>query len=127
MDTHHVVLLVIALVIVALAAGGAVAAARMQRRDARSFEGALDEVNQRLAAAHAEDKGWEPRGLEAAARQAFAGERPGADVEELVLVQVVDLPGTDQDQAVFRVVAGGSEAQLTLGRRGDEWHAVSVE
>jgi hypothetical protein len=127
MDTHHVVLLVIALVIVALAAGGAVAAARMQRRDAGRFEGALDEVNQRLATAHAEDKGWEPRGLEAAAREAFAGQRAGAAIDELVLVQVVDLPGTDQDQAVFRVVSGGAEAQLTLGRRGDEWYAVSVE
>ena len=38
------------------------------------------------------------------------------------LVQVVDKPGTDADQAIFHVkTADGAEHRMTLGRTGGEW------
>ena len=42
---------------------------------------------------------------------------PGRSVRELHLVQVVDRPGTDEDQAVFRVVNDHGERDVVLGRR----------
>ena len=47
--------------------------------------------------------------------------RPGS--EALHLVQVVDRPGTDADEAVFRVVAEGGHGprEVRLGREGDRW------
>ena len=38
-------------------------------------------------------------------------------------MQVVDLPGTDADEAVFRVVSDGADTQITLGRRDGVWVA----
>jgi hypothetical protein len=104
-----------------LAVGGAVANARRHRRRAGRFELELDEVNRALAQAHASDKGWEREVLEAAARRAFAEQRPQDEVLELVLVQIVDPPGTVADKAVFRVVTESGEARLTLGRTQGDW------
>jgi hypothetical protein len=59
--------------------------------------------------------------VESAARAAFAERHPGEHVTELVLTQVVDPPGTDEDKAVFRVNAPDGEHRLTLGRRGGDW------
>ena len=43
-------------------------------------------------------------------------------------MQIVDEPGTDQDLAVFLVVAAdGAESRLTLGRRDGAWYAASLE
>ena len=36
-------------------------------------------------------------------------------------MQIVDLPGTDEDKAVFRVEAGDREERLTLGRSDGRW------
>jgi hypothetical protein len=43
------------------------------------------------------------------------------EIHELTLVQVVDRPGTEEDKAVFRVVAADTRVQLTLGRVAGEW------
>jgi hypothetical protein len=110
----------VALVIV-LAVGGAYARRRQLRASRGRFDRNLAQVNQDLAAAHAEDRGWARDGLESAARAAYAQERGGAEPEELTLVQIVDRPGTDEDKAVFRVTAGGRDEQLTLGRRDGDW------
>ena len=125
---------ILAIVIVAvlgllalLAAGGMLANAGRRRRLEPRLEASLDEVNRRLADAHAQDKGWERGALEAAAREAFAQRRPGEEVREMVLVQVVDRPGTDQDKAVFRFVTAAGTAYLTLGRREGAWAGEQVE
>ena len=110
-----------------LALGGIVANARRRRDLEPRLEASLDEVNQRLAEAHAQDKGWERGGLETAALRAFAERRPGEEVREHVLVQVVDRPGTDQDKAVFRVSTDSGTAYLTMGRRDGSWVGESVE
>ncbi|MFL5821023.1 MAG: hypothetical protein ACJ76S_10130 [Solirubrobacteraceae bacterium] len=127
MSTLTVVVVVAVAVVVLLAIGGAVANAR--RRPSRpELEASVEEANRALAAARAADKGWEPRALEAAARRAFEATRPGAEVRGQYLVAVLDRPGTDEDQAVFRfVTADGREARVTLGRSGGEWVARAID
>jgi len=126
MSTLTIVVVVVA-VLVLLAIGGALTNAR--RRAPRSeLEASVDEVDRALAAAHAADKGWEPRALEAAARRAFEASRPGVEVREQALVAVLDRPGIEQDEAVFRfVTSDGGEALLRLGRSGDEWVARGID
>lgn len=127
MSTPAIVVLAAVALLALLALGGMVANARRRRDLEPRLEASLDEVNRRLAEAHAEDKGWERGGLEAAALGAFAERRPGEDVREHVLVQVIDRPGTDEDKAVFRVRTDGGTAYLTMGRRDGAWVGESVE
>ena len=116
-----IVIGVIAVLAVVFFVGGLYVTGR--RRDALSDElrARTEAADAALADARAQDKGWERATIEAAARAAVAPR----DVKELHLVQVVDRPGTDADQAVFRVlVADGSESTVTLGRRDGAWVAV---
>ena len=118
--------LIIALVVVVLlviAVGGAVARRRQLARSRPAFEASLEQVNRDLAAAAAHDRGWDRANLEAAARRIYAEQR-GAAPGDLVLVEVLDRPGTDEDKAVFRV--DGTE-RLTVGRRNGEWVHESIE
>jgi type II secretory pathway pseudopilin PulG len=116
----EIVIVVVVLVLVLLAVGGFVASGRRARADDAALRRKLEAANEALALAHAGDKGWERSLLEDAARAAFA-ERSPADVRELQLVQVVDKPGTEDDQAVFRVVTEHGSEYLHLNRRGDVW------
>jgi Flp pilus assembly protein TadB len=121
-STLDVVIVVVAALIFLLAAGGWVAASRRTRARDRTLFEELHEAEQALAKARATDKGWDRALLEDAARAA-AAERFGAEpVNALHLVQVIDRPGTDADQAVFRVqTADGDEHRITLGRTGGVW------
>ncbi len=114
-------LLIILIVLALLVVGGYVARQRQLARTQGRFQRNLAKVNEDLAAAHAEDRGWEPESLEAAARQAWQDQRPGVEPREMVLVQILDRPGTDDDKASFRVEAAGREQLLTLGRRDGAW------
>ncbi len=114
-------LLIILIVLALLVVGGYVARQRQLARTEDRFHRNLAKVNEDLATAHAEDRGWEPESLEAAARQAWQDQRPGVEPREMVLVQILDRPGTDDDKASFRVAAGGREQLLTLGRRDGAW------
>jgi nitrogen fixation protein FixH len=127
LSTLAIVIVVVVVGLILLAVGGMVANARWRRRGEARFEVSLDEVNRQLAAAHAQDKGWEPRALEEAARRSFVEERPGAEVREQALVAVIDRPGTDEDKAVFRFTTPDGAAYLTLGRRGGEWVRERLE
>ena len=122
MTTLEIVIVVLVLVIGALVAGGFVASARRARADEGARRAELEAANQALALARAQDRGWERSLLEEACRAAFAQRSP-AEIRELELVQVVDRPGTEEDQAVFRVVTDHGSEYLHLDRRGDAWVA----
>jgi hypothetical protein len=120
--TLEIVILVVLLLIAALVVGGFVASGRRARADAPAGRAELEAANQALALARAQDRGWERSLLEEACRAAFA-ERSPAEIRDLELVQVVDRPGTEEDQAVFRVVTDRGSEYLHLDRRGDAWVA----
>ena len=127
MSTLVTVIVVAVAVLLLLARLGALANARLRSARREEFQASLEEVNHALAAAHAEDKGWEPSALEAFARRAFETERPGATIRQQSLVQVIDRPGTDEDKAVFHFLTDQGEAYLTMGRSGGEWVSEGLE
>jgi hypothetical protein len=119
-STLGIVLLVVVVVLAVLVAGGLVISRRRARDHAAGTRAELEAANEALASAHAEDKGWHRERLEQAVRDAFA-QRSSAAVRELQLVQVVDRPGTQDDQAVFRVITDHGSEILHLDRHGDDW------
>lgn len=121
-STLGIVLIVLAAVILLLVAGGYAGATRRAQSREGALQRELDRAERELARAHASDKGWDPAVL-ASAAQAVAAERFGdAVVDAPLLVQVVDRPGTDADQAVFLIkTADGDEHRVTLGRAGGAW------
>lgn len=112
---------VLVVLLVVFFVGGYIANSR--RRDAldADLRARIEAADAELAQARAQDRGWERATIEAAARAAVAPR----EVRALHLVQVIDKPGTDADQAVLRVVgADGSESTVTLGRRDGAWVAL---
>lgn len=127
MSTILIVVLAVLGVLLLVALVGAAGASRRNRAGAERFSESLTAVDNQLAAAVAQDRGWHPDTLHVAARGEFAAQRPGAEIADLQLIQITDEPGTDDDVAVFRVVAAGGTSRLTLGRREGAWYAVAVE
>jgi len=122
LSTLGLILIVLLAVVLVLAGGGYVAMTRRTLAREASLKRELARAEDALAEAHALDKGWDRATLEAAA-VAAAAERfgPGA-VGKPQLVQVIDQPGVDADEAVFRFEgADGKEHRITLGRAGGEW------
>jgi biopolymer transport protein ExbB/TolQ len=109
-------LIIVLAVLVLLAVGGLIARTQQLKRSRPAFERSLTQADRDLAAAAASDRGWDRAVLEAAARRAYAA-RHGGEPDDLVLVEVLDRPGTDEDEAVFS--AGGQ--RVILNRTGDEW------
>src|SRR3954468_21257918 len=109
-------LLIVLIVLAILIVGGVIARRRQLARSRPAFDRALDKVNRDLAAAAATDRGWDRTRLESAARRAYA-EQYGGEPADLTRVEVIDRPGTDEDQAVFE--AGGR--RVVLGRRDGDW------
>jgi hypothetical protein len=82
----------------------------------------LETAQRALSQAQALDRGWDRTVMDAAARQAAAQRLGDGAFSQLQLVQVIDKPGKDEDQAVYRVeTADGEEHRITLGRSGDVW------
>jgi hypothetical protein len=126
-STLDIILIALAVLIVLLAIGGMIANRRWRESREASFDSALDDVNRQLAAAHAQDKGWEPGALSAAARREFAAQRGSDEIRDEALVAVIDKPGVEEDRAVFRFVTDAGTFLLTLGRAGGDWSAQGVE
>ena len=118
-------LLIVIAVLAVLAVGGFFARRALTRRTETQFQARLEQANHDLAEAAAEDRGWDRATLESAARRIYAEQR-GAEPVELLLIEVVDRPGTDEDYAVFRVEGEGRRETLTLGRRDGEWVQESL-
>ena len=122
MSTLLIVLIVVAIVVVVLAVGGAIATARRSEANAGDLHARVAEADHRLAEAHAEDRGWHRETVETAAREAFHATHPGEELAGLVLVQVIDRPGTDDDEAVFHAsTATGATHEIRLGRDQGAW------
>ncbi len=127
MSSSEIFLLVLA-ILVLFAVAGSIAQRRRLEGSRERFAAHLGSADGDLAAAHAEDRGWEPRALEDSARAALSEQRPEAQISDLALVQVIDLPGADEDRAVFRAhQSDGSELMLTMGRRDGDWVAERLE
>jgi len=122
-STFAIVLVVVAAVLLLLVVGGIVASGRAARARETRLKAEVEQANQALAQAHAGDNGWDAAQMEAAARNAWgAGHRAGEPIAALHLVQVIDRPGTEADEAVYRVVgAGGHEHEVVLKRSGGSW------
>ena len=122
-STFAIVLIVIAVLLVLLVLGGIVASGRAARAREARLKAEVEQANAALAEAHADDNGWDAAQMEAAARTAWSsGHHGGEPIDALHLVQVVDRPGTDADEAVYRVVgAGGHEHDIVLKRAGGAW------
>ena len=113
-------LIIVIVVLILLAAGGVLARSQQLKRSRPAFERNLAQVERDLVAAAAADRGWDRQHLEAAARR-IGTEQLGSEPEELTLIEVLDRPGTDQDEAVFDVRAGGQRHRLVLGRKDGDW------
>ena len=118
-------ILIIAFVVLAVVffIGGYIVAGR--RRDAHESKllAQITAADEALAEARASDRGWDLALLQTAAREAYASRFDGREPEELHLIQVVDKPGTEADEAVFRAVDGHRHEDVVLGREGDRWVA----
>lgn len=128
MSTGAIIAIAVAGGLVLLAIGGALANSRLRRRTAGEFQVSVDAVNRDLARARAQDKGWDADLLADAARRAFEAERPGVTVVEQTLVAVIDRPGVEEDQAVFRITSDAGETRVTLDRDvSGDWRLLSLE
>jgi biopolymer transport protein ExbB/TolQ len=123
MSVVLIILIVVVVLVAVFAVGGYIANARRRDAEEKSLHARVEEADQNLAQAHAEDKGWERSALEAAAREAFAERHPGEQLRELLLVQVLDRPGMDEDQAVFHARTPAGQRTIRLGRRDGAWVA----
>jgi hypothetical protein len=122
-STLGIILIVIAALLVLLFIGGLLANARVRRARAADLQRQLEAADQALAQARAGDRGWDLELLQAAARAAYAAAHDGLEPDRLDLVQVVDRPGTEGDEAVFRCAHGHHEHDVVLGREGGQWVA----
>ena len=64
-----------------------------------------------------QDRGWDPERLEAAARERVGPGAPGVGARGLMLLEVLDRPGTDADKAIFRFAPAprGLEHRAAMG------------
>jgi hypothetical protein len=115
-----IIIVVFVLLVILLSVGGFIASRRRAERGQDDLLVAVREADQALALARASDRGWERAVLEAAAREAFAARSP-AEVRELLLMRVVDRPGTEEDQALFRVITDAGSEEILLVRQGGAW------
>ena len=120
MSAIAIIVIVVVVLLVLLIVGGVIANGRRAREQEDETLSAVREADQALALARASDRGWERAVLEAAAREAFAARSP-AEVRELLLMRVVDRPGTEEDQALFRVVTDVGSEEILLVRHGGAW------
>jgi hypothetical protein len=127
MSTLAVVLIVIGAVVLVLLVGGFVASRRWHSEREPEIDRHIMEADRALEHARANDKGWDRDLLEAAAREAVEGQRPGWAYEELVLVLVDDRPGIEEDRAHFVASGNGDELRIVLARSDRGWSVEQVQ
>jgi type II secretory pathway pseudopilin PulG len=122
MNALETIVLIIVVVLALLVAGGLIASDRRAKAGRGELRRRLREADRALADARAQDRGWERSVMEAAVREAFAQRSP-AEPQELLLLQVLDRPGIDDDEAIFRVVTDAGAEDVHLVRRAGDWVA----
>jgi len=122
MSALAILILIVVVILAVLVVGGLIANARRTRAEEPELHERLEEADQQLAAAQAQDRGWERATMETVVRQAFA-ERSPAEPREVLLLQVLDRPGIEDDEAVFRVVTDAGAEDVRLVRRAGDWVA----
>jgi type VI protein secretion system component VasK len=122
-STLAIILIAFAALLLLLFVGGFIASERRQKAREAHLREQLEAADRALAQARADDRGWDLELLQSAARTAYAQRTGGREPEDMLLVQVVDMPGTDNDEAVLRCVGGDGEHDVTLGREAGEWVA----
>src|SRR4051794_29702932 len=126
MSVLAIVLIILGVLVLSLFTLGAIGARRRQGATEQTFHERLERANEALADARALDRGWDLPALEAAARAAVDRRSPDATVRGVHLVQVIDKPGIEDDEARVHVdIARGGDYEVRLGRRGGEWAEVS--
>ena len=125
MSALAIIIIVVLGLLLLLFVGGLIANARRARAEDPELRATLREADQALAQARAEDRGWDRVALETAAREAFAARSP-IEPRELQLVKVVDRPGTEDDQCLFRVVTDAGSEEILLTRSGGAWGATEA-
>lgn len=123
MSALAIIILILVAVMAVLFVGGLIITARRARAEEPELQARLLEADRHLAAARAADRGWERETMEHAVRRAFA-ERSPVEPRELLLLQVLDRPGTEDDEAVFRVVTDAGAEDVRLVRRAGDWIAA---
>ena len=108
-----------------LGVGGAFAVAARNRARADTLTEEVQRANDLLAAARADDRGWDLQAMLAVARTELADRAPAFKDESLHLVEVIDKPGIDGDRAVFRAHAGRDAVEIELARRESSWVVVA--
>src|SRR5689334_22279695 len=114
MSTLAVILIVVGVLALVFLVGGFIAARRWRAAHATEIDQHIMEADRALEDARATDKGWDRDLLEAAARQAVAGHRPGWAYKELALVLVDDRPGITEDRAHFVASGNGDRVRVVL-------------
>lgn len=122
MSALAILILVVIVILAVLVGGGLVITSRRARAGEPALQARLEEADRNLAAAQAADRGWERAAMESVVRRAFA-ERSPLEPHELLLLQVLDRPGTDDDEAVFRVITDAGAEDVRLVRRAGDWVA----
>jgi hypothetical protein len=125
-STLEIVVVAVAALLVLLFIGGLIAAGRHAKASEGQLQTRLAAANSALAEAHAADKGWKRATIEKAAREAFTKANKGVTIDALHLVQVIDRPGVEADEAVFHVVTGDQTRVIKLDRSGGKWSAVQA-
>jgi hypothetical protein len=115
-----IIVVIVLVLVLLLIVGGFVANARRRSGEEADLRATLREADRALALARAEDRGWDRSALEQACRAAFAARSP-VEPRELLLVKVVDRPGTEEDQALFRVITDAGSEEILLMRDGEAW------
>jgi hypothetical protein len=125
-STLAIVLIAVGALLLLLLAGGLVVARR--RLESSDLTKNIEQADQALEHARAQDRGWDRAALELACQAALRSERPDTPYESIDLVLVDDRPGVVDDRA--HLVARGSKghARVILGRReGGDWTVERVE
>lgn len=116
-----IVLIVLVVLIGIFLVGGFIAARRRTESQMAAFVRDLADANEALARARALDRGWDRDHIDAAARAAHLAARPEARIDAVHLIQVIDRPGVEDDEALLRVTDDAGDHDVRLGRTGGEW------